>query len=199
MFTQKEYFDMDGDAAKAKEAVIKTGSGKFLLREEKSGVLVVEKQKKISMADLANLLHSSVFSLEKSIQETMNGLHIIVTSHAAKYIGAIEEKKGSKLYSNVDLDKAIENFVDHTSDSEFFDELEIKKIDAEQYLVKIEGCALAKTGVHTTLKPENDVCPMALAAGAVLKYVEPDRDVVVKPSNFDDEGSLTEIQFNKII
>jgi hypothetical protein len=40
---------------------------------------------------------------------------------------------------------------------------------------------------------------MALAAGAVFKFIEPNRDVFVKPTHFDDEGSLTEIHFIKII
>jgi hypothetical protein len=197
---------MFGTVLKGEESSIATKIGSFVLREKKRGYLVVEKKKevakkqsKLSLGDLANLLHSSVFSLEKSIQETMNGEHIIVTSHATRYIGAIEEKRGTKLFSNGGLEKAIENFVEYTTESEFFDKLEIKKIDDEKYLVNIEGCALAKTGVHTTLNPEKDICPMALAAGAVFKYIEPDRDVVVKPSHFDDEGSLTEIQFIKIL
>jgi hypothetical protein len=189
---------MDGSAAKGEEILIKTNSGKYVLREREKGFLVVEKQNKLSMGDLANLLHSSVFSLEKSIQETMNGGHIIVTSHAARYISAIEEKRGTKLFSNGGLEKVIENFVDYTTESDFFDKLEIKKIDDEKYEVNIEGCALAKTGVHTTLNPENDVCPIALAAGAVFKYIEPERDVILNPSHFDDEGSKTEIHFIKI-
>jgi hypothetical protein len=65
----------------------------------------------------------------------MNGQHIIITSHATRYIGAIEEKKGSKLFSNGGLESAIENFVDYTSESDFFDKLEIKKIDDEKYFV----------------------------------------------------------------
>jgi hypothetical protein len=39
---------------------------------------------------------------------------------------------------------------------------------------------------------------MALAAGAVFKYIEPKRDVILNPTHFEDEGSLTEIHFIKI-
>ena len=154
---------------------------------------------KIDMGGLACLLHSSVFSLEKSIQEIMGRDHIVLTSHAAKYIAAIDEKKGSRLFFGKSLDEAIKNFVDLTSGSEFFDSLDIKKTNGEEYHIDIKGCALAKTGVHNVLNPELDICPMALAAGAVFKYIEPDSDVILKPSSFEDEGSSTEIAVVKII
>ncbi len=65
-------------------------------------------------------------------------------------------------------------------------------------MVRVEGCALAKTGVHASLNPERDVCPMALAVGAVFKYVEPDYDVIAMPSHFEEKGTITTIHFIKI-
>ncbi len=158
-----------------------------------------EKKSKMSLGDLANLLHSSIFSLEKAVQEKMGREHIIITSHAAKYIASIEKTRGSKLFTGVDLDKAIKNFVNLTSGSDFYDRVDVKKINDEEYSVKIEGCALAKTGVHAALNPERDVCPMALAVAAIFKHIEPDRDVIAEPSKFSEQGTLTQIHFIKIV
>ena len=153
----------------------------------------------MSLLDLANLLHLTVFSLEKAIQEVMGKDHIVLTSHAAKYIAAIEKERKSPLYSGVTLDEAIKNFVDHTSGSDFYEHIGIKKISDERYQAVIEGCTFAKLGVHDTLDPQKDICPLVLSVAAIFKYVEPDRDVVVEPSRFKKEGCTTEIDFIKII
>lgn len=102
------------------------------------------KKGKMSLGDLANLLHSSVFSLEKAIQEKMGREHIIITSHAAKYIASIEKESGSKLFTGVGLDKAIKNFVNLTSGSDFYDNVEVEKVNDEEFLVKIEGAPLLR-------------------------------------------------------
>jgi hypothetical protein len=143
-----------------------------------------EKQKKMEMVDLANLLHSTVFSLERAIQETSARTSMIVTSHACKFLDKIEEKKDSKIFTSGNLEEAVNNFIRFTSGSDFFEQVEFKKIGEEGYLFKIQGCTLAKSGVHDTLCPENDICPMALVAGAILKYYNPNSDVVVEPSKF---------------
>jgi len=154
---------------------------------------------KMSLGDLANLLHSSLFSLEKSIQEWMGEEHIIITSHASKYISAIEREKGSRIFSGSTLEEALKNFQDFTSQSEFFEEVDIRREGEEEYLIQIKGCALAKTGVHSALNPEKDICPMALAAGAVFKHSMPDSDVILKPSVFEEDGSRTELLFIRLL
>jgi hypothetical protein len=146
--------------------------------------LETKKQKKIGMGDLANLFHSTLFSLERAIQETSGNASMIVTSHACKFLDKIEEKKGSKIFTSGNLEEAINNFIEFTSGSDFFEHVEFKKIDDEEYLFVIKGCALAKGGVHDTLNPEKDICPIALVAGALLKYYNPNSDVVVEPSKF---------------
>jgi hypothetical protein len=143
-----------------------------------------EKQKKIGMADLANLLHSTLFSLERAIQEISGNTSMIVTSHACKFLDKIEEKKGSKIFTQGNLNEALDSFIEFTSGSDFFEHVEFKKINNEEYLFEIKGCALAKSGVHDTLNPEKDICPIALVAGALLKYYNPNADVIVEPSKF---------------
>ncbi len=143
-----------------------------------------EKQKKIGMTDLANLFHSTLFSLERAIQEISGNTSMIVTSHACKFLDKIEEKKDSKIFTQRTLDEAITNFIEFTSGSDFFEHVEFKKINDEEYFFEIKGCALAKGGVHDTLNPEKDICPIALVAGALLKYYNPNADVIVEPSKF---------------
>ena len=145
------------------------------------------------MTDLANLLHSTIFSLERAIQETSGKTSMIVTSHACKFLDKIEEKKDSKIFTSGNLEEAINNFIKFTSGSDFFEQAEFKKIGEEKYLFKIQGCALAKSGVHDTLNPEKDICPMALVAGALVKYYNPISDVVVEPSVFTSFGVENQI------
>jgi hypothetical protein len=143
-----------------------------------------KKQKKMDMADVANLFHSTLFSLERAIQDTHGSTSMIVTSHACKFLDKIEEKKGSKIFTGGNLEEAVCNFIEFTSGSDFFEHVEFKKINEEEYLFEIKGCALAKSGVHTTLCPEKDICPIALVAGAILKYYNQNSDVIVEPSKF---------------
>ncbi len=92
---------------------------------------VEREETKMSLGDFANLLHSSILALEKSIQEKMGKEHIILTSHAAKYIAAIEKAKGSRMFSGGSLDEAIKNLIDFASGSDYLDKLEVKKLKDE--------------------------------------------------------------------
>ncbi|MCX6664219.1 MAG: hypothetical protein NTZ75_08240 [Euryarchaeota archaeon] len=152
-------------------------------------------EQKMNMKDLANLLHSALFSLERAIQETNSRTSMVITSHSCKFLDKIEEKKGSKLFSSKSIEEAIKNFVEFTSGSDFFEHVEFKKIGDEEYLFKIDGCMLAKSGVHDTLDPKNDICPIALVAGAILKHDNPSSDVIVEPSKFTDTGIENIIHF----
>jgi len=152
-------------------------------------------EQKMNMSDLANLLHSTLFSLERAIQETSCHNSMVITSHACKFLDKIEEKKGSKLFSSKNLEEAIKKFVEFTSGSDFFEHVEFKKIGDEEYLFKIDGCTLTKSDVHDTLDPKNDICPIALVAGAILKHNNPSSDVIVEPSTFTDTGIENIIHF----
>jgi hypothetical protein len=55
-----------------------------------------KKQKKMDMHDIANLFHSTLFSLERAIQEMNGDSSMLVTSHACKFLDKIEEKKHRK-------------------------------------------------------------------------------------------------------
>jgi hypothetical protein len=157
-----------------------------------------KKQKKMDMADVANLFHSTLFSLERAIQEVNGNTSMIVTSHACKFLDKIEEKKDSKMFTGGNLEEAIDNFIEFTSGSNFFEHVDFKKINDEEYLFEIQGCALAKSGVHDTLNPEKDICPIALVAGAILKYYTPYSDVVVEPSKFTSTGIENRIHCIKL-
>ena len=154
-------------------------------------------EQKMNMSDLANLLHSALFSLERAIQETSGTTSMITTFHSCKFLDKIEQKKGSKLFSSENADEAVKNFVEFTSGSDFFEHVDFTKINDEDYLFKINGCMLAKNGVHNILNPNKDICPMALIAGGILKHTTPNSEVMVEPSTFTDTGIENIICFLK--
>jgi hypothetical protein len=89
------------------------------------------------------------------------------------------------MFTSENLEDAIKNFIELTSGSDFFEHVNLIKINEfGDYLFELKGCSFAKSGVHDTLNPDKDICPIALIAGAILKYHIPNSDIIVEPSKF---------------
>ena len=141
----------------------------------------------------ACLFHAVIFSLQQAIQETRAEESIIISSHAAKFLKEYQQCLGHDIFAGKSLGDDCARLTEWISRQGAFAEAEFVRAGDDEHEFIMEGCSMAKAGVHKGMRPVNNVCPMAMVAAALFKSHHPDADIIIEPSQFSASGSRSRI------
>ena len=149
---------------------------------------------KVDLPELASMLHSTFFGLENAHNKLTGNSHKAVVPEIAKMLPLIFEAKGElKLDESRSLDEELQILEDHFNNEEFFDKVTIEKLYDNKYVFQIEGCFLAKTGVHDVLKPDKNTCMFAYILASTLS-LKTEKNMRIESSEFTKYDSKTVIE-----
>lgn len=149
---------------------------------------------KIDYPELASMLHSTFFGLENAHNKLTGNSHKAVVPEIAKMLPLILDAKGELRFDdNRSLDDELQMLEDHFNNDEFFDKVMIEKLDDDKYVFHIEGCFLAKSGVHDVLKPDKNTCMFAYIVASSLT-LKSGKNLRVSSSEFTKYDSKTVIE-----
>ena len=149
---------------------------------------------KVDLPELASMLHSTFFGLENAHNKLTGSGHKAVVPEIAKMLPLILDAKGElKFDESRSLDDELQMLEDHFNNDEFFDKVTIEKLDHDKYAFEIDGCFLAKSGVHDVLKPDNNTCMFAYIVASALS-LKTEKNVRIASSEFAKHDSRTVIE-----
>ncbi|TFH43640.1 MAG: hypothetical protein E4G94_04575 [ANME-2 cluster archaeon] len=151
-------------------------------------------ERKIELPEIASMLHSCFFGMENAHSKLIGSGHRAIVPEIAKMLPGILEAKGElKFDENSTIDDDLQRLQEYFNNDQYFNKVLIEKIDDNKYLFQIDGCFLAKTGVHKVLKPEHNTCLFAFIMGAVI-HNKTGKSIRLFSSEFFDEGTRTIIE-----
>ena len=149
---------------------------------------------KIDYPEIASMLHSTFFGLENAHNKLTGSSHKAVVPEIAKMLPLILDAKGElKFDESKSLEEELQMLEDHFNNAEFFDKVTIEKINDSKYAFTIEGCFLAKSGVHDILKPNKNTCMFAYIVASALS-IRTGKSLRVSSSEFPQYDSRTVIE-----
>ncbi len=150
--------------------------------------------KKIEHAEITSMLHSCFFGLENAHNKLTGSGHKAVIPEVAKMLPHILDIKGDlKLDKDKSLDENLQYLQEFFNNDEFFDKVVIGKIDDNKYFFQLDGCFLAKSGVHGILQPEKNTCMFVHIIASVI-YLKTGKPLRVSNSEFSELGTRTTIE-----
>ncbi|MCL7414519.1 MAG: hypothetical protein M8349_00435 [ANME-2 cluster archaeon] len=150
--------------------------------------------KKIEQAEITSMLHSCFFGLEKAHNKLTGSGHKAVVPQVARMLPQILNVKGELRFDNdKTLDENLQDLQDYFNNPEFFEEVLIEKIDDNRYSFEIKGCFLAKTGVHSILKPDSNTCMLVYIIASMIN-IKTGKSLRISNSVFSELGTKTSIE-----
>ncbi|MDF1534002.1 MAG: hypothetical protein P1P69_05810 [Methanosarcinaceae archaeon] len=149
---------------------------------------------KIDYSEIASMLHSTFFGLENAHNKLTGSSHRAVVPEIAKILPLILDAKGELAFDeSKSLEKELQMLEDHFNNDEFFDKVTIEKLDDSKYAFNINGCFLAKSGVHDVLKPDHNTCMFAYIVASALS-IRLGKNLRISSSEFTQYDSTTIIE-----
>ncbi|MEM2924100.1 MAG: DUF5788 family protein [Methanocellales archaeon] len=138
--------------------------------------------------EIAVLLHSAFFGIVWSHYNMVEDLEGRIYIGSITQLPPILHREGFKVDRSKKLEDSLREFAEHLQNKEFFDFVEFRRLDENRFVFEIDGCALAKNGIHEMLT--RDVCPFALIAASML-YELAEKPLYIAASEFTVLGSRT--------
>lgn len=149
---------------------------------------------KIEHAEITSMLHSCYFGLENAHNKLTGSGHRAVIPEVAKMLPHILAVKGEvKFDENMSLDGNMQQLQDYFNNEEFFDMVKMQKLNDNKFLFQIDGCFLAKSGVHEILKPDKNSCMFAHILASLI-HIKTGKTMRINSSEFTESGSKTIIE-----
>lgn len=144
------------------------------------------------MLDVGTLFHCLLFAYQKASKEILGSGTAVFVHPTLELLRKIDEKKGLNLVKGKNLDETWAHLSDFFLKSNVVKVFHFKKIGANKYLLRVDGCSWAKH-IHEELKPKDVTCPLALVAMSVFEKVT-SKKVKVAESKYTKEGTETIIE-----
>jgi hypothetical protein len=156
--------------------------------------LGIKKHKKIALEEAVVLLHSILFAYQKSVRDILRTGDAIFVDPVIDTINKLHRKIGVSLSEGRNVDEVMENYAKRLMMRGLVKKSVIEKQSEEEYMLKIEGCALNRDGkVHELLKPKDVTCPWGIIAQAIYSK-STGKKVAVTDSAFEKDLSATGIK-----
>jgi len=171
--------------------------GKVVLKKKERGIGLIKSDlpEPISASEVGSLLHGVLFGLEKVLL-TRYGVKLqkILPYILDEIEDLLESKSPGILLPDVPMEENLERLRSFFSNTNFFDNVTVEKVDDNTIEFNLGKCTFAKEGVHESLSMEGGSCPIPIIAAAyLLSVVGPEYEIDLSDSTFTDEGSKTRL------
>lgn len=145
---------------------------------------------KMTFGDMAVLFHSSFFAFEQSHGKITGSSSRAILQQIVRVMPKILEKEGQPVINeSLTLEENMAHFRDYLSNKELIGNVNFEK-EGDIFKLEIDGCAVAKSGVHEILDPRKSTCPYAIAAAAMIFYLT-GKNLTIEDSEFTEDGTKT--------
>jgi hypothetical protein len=144
------------------------------------------------MLDVGTLFHNLLFAYEKAVKKILGSGEAVFVHPTLEILKRIDEKRGSRLMKGKSLEEAWANLSNFFLRGNIVKEFSFKKIGTEKYVLRVDGCVLARH-IHEELNPKDVACPYALIAMSIFQKFT-GKKVKVTESVYFKEGTETTIE-----
>ncbi len=150
----------------------------------------------ITRKELLEAIDSAIKPLKEEMKKITKKDNLSICFPVEIFYENLKKCLSGKIEDPSDIPFDMDSFIKFVSKCGFFKRGSLKEISDKRYQIQIEGCDRISECTHPRLNPENKVCPLALVAGAFLKFNYPNSHVIVEPSKFTPQDSITNIDIS---